>query len=126
MWAMRLLLLGWHREHRPLREHLRGRPDRQHVLAASLIETIAQPRVLAVGVIAEHRRLRAIPARGGLHQLDPGFGLVLKATVSGIFVFRRRVTPAPLTHLGERSELRMLSEMRSSSDGPSTVGGAMS
>src|SRR5215218_6468193 len=83
MRAMRLLLLGWHREHRPLREHLRGRPDRQHVLAPGLIEAIAQPRVLAVSVIAEHRRPREMPAVGALHQLDPELRLGLESDLLG-------------------------------------------
>jgi hypothetical protein len=54
-----------------LLEHLRVRADRQHILAAGLVETIAQPGVPAIGVITEHRRLRDLPASGALHQLDP-------------------------------------------------------
>src|ERR1019366_151605 len=59
--ASRARLLRWHREHGALLEHLRGRANRQHVPALGLIEAIAQPSVLAIGVIAEHRRPRNIP-----------------------------------------------------------------
>ena len=76
--ASRARLLRWHREGGALLEHLRGRANRQHVLALGLIEAIAQPGVLPIGLIAEHRRPRNIPARGALDQLDPELRLGLE------------------------------------------------
>src|SRR5215216_1147205 len=83
MRPMPFVVVGWHREHRPLREHLRGRPNRQHVLTPSLIKTIAQPGVLAVSVIAEHRRLWDIPAGDALDQFDPELRFGLELNLSG-------------------------------------------
>src|SRR4030095_12349815 len=81
--ASRAPLLGRHREGGALLEHLRLRPDRQHVLAPRLVEAIAQPGVLTVGVIAKHRRPGNIPARRALDQLDPQLRLGLELDLIG-------------------------------------------
>ena len=86
-----LALAGWDRERGALLEHLRVRADRQHVLAPGLIEAIAQPGVPAIGVIAEHRRLRDTPSpQARSTNSTPSSDLVLNATRSGIFALRRR------------------------------------
>jgi hypothetical protein len=41
------------------------------------MQAIAQPGVLSVGVIAQHRRLRNIPASGALDQFHPELRLGL-------------------------------------------------
>ena len=46
------------------------------------IKAIAQPGVLAIGVIAEHRRLGHFPARGALDQLDPELRLGLESNLA--------------------------------------------
>jgi hypothetical protein len=50
-------------------EHQRLRPNRQHVLAAGLIEPRAQLTPAAIVLITEHRRPRNRPATGALDQL---------------------------------------------------------
>src|ERR1035437_3474818 len=76
-------LPGWDRKRGALLEYLRLRADTQHVLAASLIEAIAQPSVLAIGVITQHRCPGDIPARGALDQLDPKLRLGLESDLLG-------------------------------------------
>src|SRR5271155_1933357 len=47
------------------------------------MQAIAQPGVLSVGVIAEHRRLRNIPASGALYELHPELRLGLEGDLIG-------------------------------------------
>src|ERR1017187_9952340 len=81
--ASRLWLLRGHGEGGASFEHLRGGGDRQYVLAAGLMQAIAQPGVLSVGVIAQHRRLPNIPASGALYELHPELRLGLEGDPIG-------------------------------------------
>ena len=57
----------------PVLEHHRLGPDRQHVLAARLVEPLTQPASATIVVVTEHRRAAEHPSRGPLDQLDPEF-----------------------------------------------------
>src|SRR5438132_13060781 len=56
------------------------------------MQAIAQPGVLAIGVIAEHRRLGNTPAADTLDQLDPELGLGLERDL----LRDLRLAPTPL------------------------------
>ena len=69
--AMRAGLLGRHGEGGAFPEHLGRGTEREHVLAAGVVQAITQPGVLPIGVVTQHRCARDGPFCGVLDQLDP-------------------------------------------------------